>query len=118
MKKKELVNRLEKYSDKILGQDDTTGYVTDKSKLIWFYIISDYPKYKIDLTEKYNQKEIRIIHFPSNSSRKQSHIIIPILNKFNNHKDVKIIIKDGILERERIEEEISKHILVNQLDLL
>lgn len=115
-KKKELVNRLERYSDRIFGQDDTAGYITDKSKLTWFYIISDYPKYKIDLAEKYNQKEIRIIHLPSNSSRKQSHIIVPILNKFNNHKDVKIIIKDGVWEREIIEEEISNaHILVNQL---
>lgn len=115
-KKKEMVSRLGRYSNLILGQDDTTSYVTDKSKLLWFYIISDYPKHKVDLTEKYNQKEIRIIHFPSNPSRKQSHIIMPILNKFKNRKDVKIIIKDGIWSRERMEDEISKaHILVNQL---
>lgn len=115
-KKKEQVNRLERYSDKILGQDDTTGYVSDKSKLIWFYIISDYPKFKVDLEEKYNQEEIRIIHFPSNPSRKQSHIIIPILKRFDNYKNVKIIIKDRIWEREKIVDEISKaHILVNQL---
>jgi len=115
-RKKKLVNRLERLSDKIFGQDDLTGYVDDKSKLLWFYIISDYPKNKVNLSEKYNQKEIRIIHFPSNPLVKQSHIIIPILNKFNNHKDVKIIIKDAIWGRERVEEEISKaHILVNQL---
>jgi hypothetical protein len=47
---------------------------------------------------------------------KQSHIIIPILDKFRNHKDVKIIIKEAVWERERVVEEISKaHILVNQL---
>ncbi len=115
-RKKEKVNRLERLSDKIFGQDDLTGYVDDKSKLLWFYTISDYPKYKINLSEKYNQKEIRIIHFPSNPLVKQSHIIIPILNKFSDHKDVKIIIKVGVWERERVEEEISKaHILVNQL---
>lgn len=115
-RKKEKVNKLERLSDKIFGQDDLTGYVGDKSKLLWFYIISEYPKYKINLSEKYGQKEIRIIHFPSNPLVKQSHIIIPILNKFSGHKDVKIIIKDGVWERERVEEEISKaHILVNQL---
>jgi len=115
-KKKELIGRLEKYSNKIIGQDDITSLVVDKSKLIWLYLISDYPKYKIDLQEKYNQKEIRIIHFPSNPLVKQSHIIIPILNMLARHKNVKIIIKDGIWKREKIEEELSKaHILVNAL---
>jgi hypothetical protein len=115
-RKKELVNRLEKSSDTIFGQDDLTGFVNDKSKLAWFYIISDYPKYKISLSEKFDQKEIRIIHFPSNPLVKQSHIIIPILNRFSNQINVKIIIKDGFWERDRIEEELSKaHILVNQL---
>lgn len=115
-KKKDQVNRLENYSDIILGQDDSTSYVNDKSKLIWLYSISDYPKKNIDLLEKYNQKELRIIHFPSNPLVKQSHIIVPILQKFVNHKDVRVIIKDGVWERERIEEELSKaHILVNVL---
>jgi hypothetical protein len=116
VKKKALVNRLESSSDKIFGQDDLTGYVEDKSKLLWFYIISDYPKLRVNLDEKFNQKEIRIIHFPSNPLVKQSHIIVPILNKFKNHEDVKIVIKEAVWERERVEEEISKaHILVNQL---
>ena len=116
VKKKELVNRLVNYSDMILGQDDITSYVMDKSKLSWLYVISDYPKYKVNVAEKFSQDVIRIIHFPSNPLVKQSHIIVPILKKFINNKDVKIIIKDGVWERERIEEEISKaHILVNQL---
>jgi len=115
IKKKALVNRLEKYSDIIIGQDDMTGYINDKTKLIWYFNITDYPKYKINLEEKYSQKEIRIIHFPSNPLVKQSHIIIPILNKFINHKNIKIII-DKIYERERMEEELSKaHIQVNAL---
>lgn len=115
-KKIEQVNRLENYSDKILGQDDITSYVKDKSKLLWLYVISDYPKHKVNVTEKFSEDVIRIIHFPSNPLVKQSHIIVPILNKFINNKNVKIIIKDGIWERERIEDEILKaHILVNQL---
>lgn len=115
IKKKELVNRLEKPSNIIIGQDDITSFVEDKSKVVWQYLIIDYPKYKIDLTEKYNSKVIRIVHFPSNPLVKQSHIIIPILDKFNNRQDVKIII-DRIYDRDRIEEELSNaHILVNAL---
>lgn len=115
-KKKERVQRLEKYSDVIIGQDDITSFVNDKSKLIWLYLISDYPKFEINLSAKYNQKEIRIIHFPSNPLVKQSHIIIPILNKFSNNDNIKVIIKDGVWMRERIEDELSKaHILVNAL---
>jgi hypothetical protein len=115
VKKKELVNRLAEYSNFIIGQDDMTSYVNDKSKLIWYYNITDYPKPDISLSEKYNQKVIRIIHFPSNPLVKQSHIIVPILKKLNNRKDVKIII-DKIYNREKMEEELSKaHILVNAL---
>jgi len=115
-KKKGLVNRLEEHSDIILGQDDITGYVRDKTKLKWLFTISVHPKHNINISEKYNQKELRIIHFPSNPLVKQSHIIIPVLKKFSNCENVKVIIKDGIWERERIEEEISKaHILVNVL---
>jgi hypothetical protein len=115
-KKKELVNRLERHSDLILGQDDITSYVNDKSKLRWLFTISEKPRYDINLTEKYDQKELRIIHFPSNPLVKQSHIIVPALKKFIEKENVKIIIKDGVWERERIEEELSKaHILVNVL---
>ena len=115
IKKKARVNRLEHYSYKIIGQDDITSYVNDKSKLVWHYVIADYPNIGINLKEKYNQKVIRIVHFPSNPLVKQSHLIIPVLNKFSGRQDVNIIV-DKINSRERMEEELSKaHILVNVL---
>lgn len=110
------VQRLEKYSDFIIGQDDITSYIKNKSKLIWLYLITAYPKNKINILKKYNQKELRIIHFPSNPLVKQSHIIIPILRRFENIENVKVIIKEGIWSREKIEKELSEaHILINAL---
>ena len=115
-KKRALVRRLESYSDMIIGQDDITSYVEDKSKLIWLYLITEYPKKKANLAEKYSQKEIRIMHLPSNPLVKQSHIIIPVLKKFENLKGVRIILRDDVWSRERVEEELYKaHIVVNAL---
>jgi len=108
------VRSFEKYSDYIISQDDSASYLKYKEP-IWFYLLSPEP-YKDNYLKKYEDKKIRIVHFPSNPLVKQSHIIIPILKKFKDKGKIKIIIKEGIWDKEKIEKELDEaHILVNVL---
>ena len=112
--KKKLVQYFEKKSDYIISQDDSAAYLKHK-KPIWFYVFTDKPPLK-NYLNKFNDDKVKIVHLPSNSLVKKSHIIVPILEKIAKENRAKIILKDGIWSYEKILSTLeNSHILVDQL---
>ncbi len=115
-KKKALIHKLEKYSDFILSQSDSAGYL-ERIKPDWLHITTPNPPKK-DYLKKYDENLIKISHLPSNPLVKQSHIIIPILNKISSLKEIEVIIKDGVWEREKLLSVLDQtHVLVDAIGL-
>lgn len=111
--KKRLVQYFEEKSNFIISQDDSSVFLKEKEP-IWFYIFSPKPKTK-NYLKKFKEKKIKIVHFPSNSLLKQSHIIIPILKRLEKENLAEIILKDGIWSHEKILSTLGdSHILVDQ----
>ena len=115
-KKKAIIHNLEKYSDYILSQSDSAGYL-EKIEPSWLHITTANPPEK-DYLKKFEEKIITITHLPSNPLLKQSHIIIPVLKKISGLPGTNVIIKDGIWERNKLLEVLDKtHILVDAIGL-
>jgi len=113
-RKKKVVRKMEYYSDFIISQDQCASFL-EKKNPIWFYIFSQDPPQE-DYLEKQKNKKIKIVHFPSNSLAKQSHKIVPVLERIQNERDdIEIVIKSGIPHKEVLEELKTSHILVDQL---
>jgi hypothetical protein len=114
--KRKKVEKFEKYSTFIISQPDSAAYLS-KKKVIWFYIPVEHPPAQNYLS-KFEQDKIVISHLPSNPLVKQTHIIVPVLNRIASEFDVEIIIKNGIWERDKILSVLDKtHILVDALGL-
>ena len=110
------VQFFEKYSDFIVSQEDSSGYLLNK-KPIWFHVISDYP-HKKNYLKKYQEGDLTIVHFPSNPIIKLSRIIIPVLEKISKEKsNVRIIIKDRIPHDQVLFHLEKAHILIDALGL-
>jgi hypothetical protein len=112
--KKAFVQKLEKYSTKIISQDDCASFLKNK-KTIWPFIPAEQPTPK-DYLKKFEEYKIRIIHFPSNPLTKMSHVIRPILEKLEQKYDnIEIVYRSGIPHKEVLKELEQSHILVDCL---
>jgi glycosyltransferase involved in cell wall biosynthesis len=108
------VQYFEKYSDFIVSQDDSAGYLLKKLP-IWSYVIADYPPPQNYLL-KHQAEDLSIVHFPSNSILKLSHIIIPVLKRIaRERKNIKLIIKEKIPHDEVLFHLEQANILVDAL---
>ncbi len=115
-KKSSRVQYYEKYSNYIISQDDSAGYLLNK-KPIWPYVIADYPPPKNYLI-KYQEKDLTIVHFPSNPLIKMSHKIIPVLEKIAKERgNINLIIKEKIPHSEVLLHLEKAHILIDALGL-
>jgi hypothetical protein len=115
-KKKKKIQNLEKCTDRIIAAPDTASYLVNKNT-IWPFIVAERPAQK-DYMKKFEAGKIIITHLPSNPLVKQSHIIVPILEKISALNNVEVIIKDGQWVREKILSVLDKtHILVDALGL-
>lgn len=114
--KKQRIQLFEKYSNYIVAQDDSAGYLK-KISPIWFHLIMEEPIQKNYLSKHKNTK-IRIVHFPSNSLIKLSHLIIPVMKEIETEfENIEIVIKSGIPHSEVIEELEQAHIVIDALGL-
>jgi hypothetical protein len=115
-KKKAFVQKLEKYSTKIISQDDCASFLKNKN-IVWLIVPGQIPKRK-NYLKKFEENKIRIVHFPSNPLVKMSHIIMPVLEQLDEKYDnVEIIYKTGIPNDEVLGELERNHILVDCLGL-
>lgn len=114
--KKKIVRKFEKYADAIISQSDSAAFLNEK-KPVWLHVICAEPPVKNYLL-KFNTDKLVIAHLPSNPLVKQSHVIIPILEKIAGLKNVEVIIKDEYWDRERVLSELDRaHILVDAIGL-
>jgi hypothetical protein len=108
------VQYIERYSDFIVSQDDSAGYLLKKNP-IWSYVIADYPPPK-NYFLKHLEEDLSIVHFPSNSILKLSHIIIPVLERIaKERKNIKLIIKEKIPHSEVLFHLEQANILIDAL---
>lgn len=113
-KKRRRIEKIEMYSNYILSIPDTSSFIKDKSKVIWFYLAEKIEEK--DYLKKFTDSNIRIVHLPSNSKIKQTHKIVPILENLSKNENVEIIIKENVWTRDEILSTLEKsHILVNVL---
>lgn len=111
--KKKLIQYFEQMSDFIISQDDSAVFLKH-TKPIWLYVFTEKPIFKKYLN-KFNDVKVKIVHFPSNSLTKQSHIIVPVLKRLEKENKAEIILKDRIWPNKRILNTLcNSHILVDQ----
>lgn len=110
------VQYFEKYSDYIISQDDSSGYLLIK-KPIWPYVIAKEPNVKNYLL-KYQEEVITIVHLPSNPMMKRSHIIVPVLEEIaKDRNNIKVIVKENVPHNQLLLLLEEAHILVDALGL-
>lgn len=116
IKKAKRVRYYEKYSDYVISQDDSAGYLFSRNQ-IWLKIFAKTPSNK-NYLKKYNNKIIRIVHFPSNPKIKLSHLIIPVLEELQkNYSNIEVVIQTKIPHKEVLKELEEAHIVVDALGL-
>jgi len=110
------IRKLENYSNYIISQSDSAGYL-NKIKPVWFYVISEKPNSK-NYLEKFENDVITLVHFPSNPKIKLSHIIIPVMERLEEEfSNVEIMIKSKIPHSVVLDGLEKSHILIDALGL-
>lgn len=114
--KRSFVRKLEEYSNYIISQDDSAGYLTEPNN-IWFNVIIEEP-IKKNYLKKYEGENIVISHLPSNPKIKMSDVIIPVMKRVaDQYQNVEIIVKSGISHEEVLSILQKSHILIDALGL-
>ena len=118
IKKRNIIQHIERYSDFIFDQEDTRSFLQSTNKSHFFYVIADKPKDQMSLLQKFeNVEKVNIVHFPSNVLLKGTEFVEPVITKLKSKFPNKInFISKRVAHDELLNILSQSHILIDQFN--